>query len=182
MPIVTKKKTTTSPVTFESVLEKSNNKLWGCHFVVPAPVVDKLSEGSARRVVCTLNEELSYQCAMLPIGNGTFVISVNTSTQKKLGLKIGTRVQVSLVKDESRYGLPLPEEFAEVLRQDEDGKRLFQALTDGRKRTLLYIVGSKKNTDERIFRSLTIVKHLKTNNGVINYRLLNESLKKYSRT
>jgi uncharacterized protein YdeI (YjbR/CyaY-like superfamily) len=102
---------------------------------------------------------------------------VNKKIRDQLGLKPGSPAQVSLRKDESEYGLPMPEELAEVLAQDEEGNRLFHALTPGKLRTLLYIVGHVKNTDARIGRAFIIVEHLKANNGKIKYRQLNEELK-----
>ncbi len=163
---------------FHSTLEESTNKLWGCHFAVPQMVAETLiAQREDRRVVCTLNEKTPYQCAMLPRGDGTFLVTVNKKIQKDLGLKIGSRVQVSLHPDESEYGLPMPEEMAEVLAQDEVGNRLFHALTPGKLRTLLYIVGKPKNPDVRVQTALTIVEHLKANAGKINYRQLNEALK-----
>jgi uncharacterized protein YdeI (YjbR/CyaY-like superfamily) len=84
---------------------------------------------------------------------------------------------VSLKKDKSEYGLPVPDELNELFRQDAEGNRLFHALTRGRQRTLLYIVGSAKDSDKRILRAIVIINHLKANKGRINYRQLNASLK-----
>ncbi|MCY7328407.1 MAG: DUF1905 domain-containing protein [Saprospiraceae bacterium] len=163
---------------FTSTLEESTNKLWGCHFAIPPMVAGVLIEQREdRRVVCTLHEKTAYQCAMLPRGDGTFLITVNKKIQKELGLKIGSRVQVSLHPDESEYGLPMPEEMAEVLAQDEIGNRLFHALTPGKLRTLLYIVGKPKDADARVHLALLIVEHLKANHGKINYRQLGETMK-----
>lgn len=162
---------------FTSTLEESTNKLWGCHFGVPDVVARVFTDGGSRRVVCTLNEKKEYQCALLPRGDGTFLITVNKQTQKQLGLKPGSKVSVSLRKDDSEYGLPMPEELAELLAQDEEGNRLFHALTPGKLRTLLYIVGQPKNSDARIARAIAIVEHLKKNGGKINYRQLNEEMK-----
>ena len=163
---------------FTSILEASTNKLWGCHFGVPDFVVAALSgAGEARRVVCTLNEKKTLQCALLPRGDGSFLITVNKKLRDQLGVKIGMKVQASLKKDESRYGLPMPEEMAEVLAQDEQANRLFHALTPGKQRTLLYIAGHVKNTDGRIARALAIAEHLKAGQGKIDYRQLNEDLK-----
>jgi uncharacterized protein YdeI (YjbR/CyaY-like superfamily) len=86
-------------------------------------------------------------------------------------------VDVSLRKDRSKYGLPMPEELQEVLRQDKEGERLFHALTAGKRRTLLHIVGSSRGTDRRIASALVIIRHLKINNGRINYRQLSQQLK-----
>lgn len=163
---------------FTSILEESTNRLWGCHFAVPQLVAEALiSKGEARRVVCILNEKVEFQCAMLPRGDGTFLITVNKKLRDQLGLKIGMKISASLRKDESEYGLPMPEELAELLAQDDEGNRFFHALTPGKLRTLLYIVGQPKNSDARLRRALVIVEHLKMNNGKINYRQLNEEMK-----
>lgn len=162
---------------FASRLEKSTNKLWGAHVEVPAALVKKLTQGTSRRVVCKLNDTIEYQCAMLPFGDGKFVISVNKSFRDKLGLKFGDLVRASLRKDESKYGLPMPEELKELLKQDKEGGKLFHTLTLGKQRTLLYIIGKGKDSDLRIARSLIIVNHLKSNGGKINYKKLSGVLK-----
>jgi hypothetical protein len=162
---------------FTSILEQSSNKLWGCHFRVPNRIVKQLAEGNSRRVVCTLNGSTEYQCAMLPHGEGMFVITVNKKLRDTLGLEFGTEVQVRLRKDSSEYGLPLPEELREMFRQDAEGNAMFHALTRGRQRTLLYIIGTVKSSERRIARASAVVNHLKANSGKINYKQLNAALK-----
>mgnify|MGYP000847606781 FL=1 len=163
---------------FTAFLESSNNKLWGFHFPVPDLIAQTFLADNAKRVVCTLNENVAFQCGLIPKGNGAYCIMVNKKIREQLGLKPGSTARVSLRKDDSEYGLPMPEELAEVLAQDETGNRLFHALTPGKIRTLLYIVGHVKNTDARIGRAFAIVEHLKTHAGKINYKVLNEDLKK----
>ena len=158
---------------FNALLEISTNKLWGAHFAVPEFVFKALAEGEDRRVICVLNEKITYQCAMLPRGDGSYLITVNKKLRDQLKLKPGSQFAVSLSKDHSEYGLPMPEEFAEVLAQDAEGNKLFQALSPGKIRTLLYIVGNVKNSDKRIDRALAIVEHLKLNEGKIDYKTLN---------
>ncbi len=167
-------------VRFTSTLERSTNKLWGCHFPVPNRIVEQISDGDRSgpiRVVCSLNGTAERQCAILPYGNGRFVITVNKKLRETLGLAFGMGVKVSLKKDKSEYGLPLPEELQVLLRQDAEGDRLFHALTRGRQRTLLYIIGSAKSTEKRIERALVIVDHLKANKENINYKQLSVSLR-----
>lgn len=163
---------------FNSILEASTNKLWGCHFGVPQAVALALIDANeSRRVVCNLNAQLEYQCALLPRGDGTFLITVNKKTQTQLGLKPGSKVSVSLWKDESEYGLPMPPELAELLAQDDEGDQLFHALTPGKIRTLLYIVGQPKNSEVRLHRALAVVEHLKQHHGKIDYKQLNVSIR-----
>ena len=162
---------------FTSVLEQSTNKLWGAHVRVPTRIATELKERNVRRVVCSLNGSSEFQTAILPYKTGVFVIRVNKSLRDKLGLDFGSKVSVVLHKDVSKYGLPLPDEFKELLRQDKEGNRLFHALTLGKQRTLLYIIGKGKDMDLRIAQGIIIINHLKANNGAINYRRLSASLK-----
>lgn len=164
-------------LSFTSVLELSNNKLWGAHIVVPDVIAQVFASNGVRRVVCVLNEKIEYQCALLPKGDGSFLITVNKKIRDTLGLKAGSPVRAGLRKDESEYGLPMPEEMDEALSQDEEGSRHFHALTPGKIRTLLYIVGNVKDPDKRIGRALAILEHLKVNDGKINYRQLNEQIR-----
>jgi hypothetical protein len=162
---------------FKSFIEESTNKLWGAHFAVPDLVANALIEGDDKRVVCTLNGVTEYQCALVPRGDGTFLITVNKKIRDQHKLKAGSPVDIVLVKDSSEYGLPMPEEMAELLKQDPEGDRLLHALTPGKIRTLLYIVGNVKSSDKRLGRAIAILEHLKMNGGKIDYRKLNGDLR-----
>ena len=162
---------------FKAFIEESTNKLWGAHFAVPDLVAKALIDGEDRRVICLLNEKTEYQCAILPRGDGSFLITVNKKIRDQHRLKVGSQVHVELKKDNSEYGLPMPEELAEVLAQDPEGNKLLHALTPGKIRTLLYIVGNVKSSEKRISRAFAIVDHLKMNGGKIDYKVLNASLK-----
>lgn len=163
---------------FTSYIEESNNRLWGQHFIVPAPIVQAISAlGEDKRVVCTINGQVKYQCALISRGEGIYIIYVNKARMKQLKLKIGDQVQASLVKDDSEYGLPVPEEFLEVMEQDPEAKALWEKLTPGKKRTMLYIIAHPKSSDLKIVRALAIAEHLKAFDGKINFRALNDTLR-----
>ena len=92
----------------------------------------------------------------------------------------GDEVTYNLEKDTSEFGLPVPEEFAELLKIDAEGNEIFMSLTPGKQRTLLYMVSTPKSIDLRIKRAICIIDHLKATNGKINYRQLNELIKNSS--
>lgn len=165
-------------ITLHSVLERSDNKLWGAHLRIPQHSVAGLVSKTSRRIVCSLNDGPERQCALLPDGNGDFLVTVNKSLRTSLGLNFGDRVLVRMRKDDSKYGLPMPAELAEVFRQDPAALKRFHTLTPGRQRTLLYIVNSGKNVDDRIFRAVTVTRHLEVNKGGLNYRKLYVELRK----
>lgn len=162
---------------FKTILENFNTRLWSYHVKVPANIAKQFQENGTKRVVCILNGDLQIQCAIMPAGDETFFINLNKKIRDTLQLRDGSTVLVELVKDESEFGLPVPPEFAEVLDQDSEGKNLFDQLTPGKKRNLIYIAGQVKNSDMRIHRSLILLQHLKKNEGKINFKNLNQELR-----
>jgi hypothetical protein len=155
---------TENTVYFSSVI---GDETWGHCFAVPSIYADIFKTGNgSRRVVCVLNESMTLHAAIMPYGKG-WVISMNKTNLKKLGLKVGSPVQVNMRQDTSQFGLPMPEELSEVLEQDTLAKSYFDALTAGKKRSLIHIVSGVKNIDKRIERALMIAEKLKDNKGVL---------------
>ena len=150
-------------VHFNSVI---GDETWGHCFSVPSIYADmfKTADGF-RRVVCVLNDSLTLHAAIMPHGKG-WVISMNKTNLKKLGLKVGSPVQVTMRQDDSEFGLPMPEEFSAVLEQDPVAKGYFDALTAGKKRSLIHIVTGVKNIDKRIERAFMITEKLKETKGI----------------
>lgn len=151
----------------------------GWHFIpVKAKIGEKFEKkDGSRRVVCTINGTESFQCALLP-SDGDFVIVVNKVKRDKLKIVDGDRIAVELKADESKYGLPMPEELREVLDQDPDGDKLFHSLTPGKQRSILYFVGKVKDIDRRIHTALIFIEHLKQNDGKIIEDKLQAELKR----
>jgi hypothetical protein len=161
---------------FTAKLENFNTKLWTWHIKVPNPIARHFLDMGDKRVICHLNDAFEFQCAIMAAGDGVYFINLNKKIRDQLGLKEGARIKVMLEKDESEFGMPFPDEFKEALKQDKKAKSYFEALTPGKQRNLLYIVGQAKNMDLRIMRSIIIVDHLKNNLGKIDFRSLNKEL------
>jgi bifunctional DNA-binding transcriptional regulator/antitoxin component of YhaV-PrlF toxin-antitoxin module len=152
---------------------------YGWHFIlVERKIAEKFpTDGKSRRVVCTLNGEVTFQAGLMHY-HGDFFISVNKPTRTKLGLEAGDVVDVELAADESKYGLPMPDEFREILDQDPEGDELFHALTAGRQRSLLYYIAKAKDIDRRIHYGLIVIEHLKKNGGKVDGNQLSKELRR----
>ncbi len=171
-------KTPARKIKFDAVLDKFSPES-GWHFVgVSREVADsfEFAKGS-RRVICTLNGAETFPCALMPY-DGSFFLMVNKGIRTRLGIEAGDSITVELEKDESKYGMPMPEELQEVLNQDPDGDKLFHLLTPGKQRSILYFVGKVKDIDRRIHTSLIFVEHLKQNDGKIDHKRLQQELKR----
>lgn len=154
-------------VKFKTAVTKSDTGS-GWHFLIVEGKVAKKLEfpDKFRRVICTVNKGTPFQCALLPWGDKYYII-FNQQKRSEIGAQEGDVVNVTLEKDESKYGLPMPAELKEVLKQDREGNKLFHALTQGKQRSMLYYIGQVKDIDKRIHACLVLMEHLKENDGKI---------------
>lgn len=165
------------PVTFKSVLEiTDSDPPWHILRVPKAKVADFGFKGNLRRVICTLNKSEVFNCSLFP-SKGDYFITLNKKLRDKLDLAVGDNVNIDLAKDESKYGMPMPDEFAEVLRQDAEGERLFNNLSPGDQRMMLKLIVFVKNVDLRIVRSLVGVELLKHSDGKFDYQLQHDGMR-----
>jgi hypothetical protein len=164
-------------ISFTTTIIKPPNQIWYYCAWVSVKYAKSFVSNDNKRVVCTLNKTITYQAALMPMGDGDFFILINQTHRKQLKLNEGDEVYVELEKDESEYGLPMPDEFASLLEQDMEGSEYFHKLTAGKQRSMLFIIGKPKSADLRIRNGIAVLEHLKRNNGTINFRQLNTDIK-----
>lgn len=165
---------------FKAKLEQLDSSVWGQHIIVPDIVAKKLiKETKDKRVICKVNDIFSFNAALMPAGKGVYFVNFSKQNAKKFKLKEGEILNIELIKDDSKYGMPMPEEFQELLYQDEEGNELFHALTPGKQRSLLHIIGKVKSPDIRIRKGMIMLNHLRSNNGKLDFRQLNQDFKTY---
>lgn len=164
---------------FTSTIEDFNTKLWRHHLMVPEDIARDFIDGNDRRVICTFNNTVEKRCALMAADKGWFILLTN-SELKKLGINTGNKIEVSIKKDNSEYGMEFPEEFRVMLDQDDDADKVFNSITAGKRRSLIYLVNSVKNIQSRINRSIAICDHLKESKGNLDGKRINELIKFYN--
>ena len=113
----------------------------------------------------------------MPEGNGKYFLMLSKDLMKKFQLLEGQTVDVFIEQDNTRYGMPISEELKELLDLDPDGEVYFHKLTPGKIRSLLHFVNKFNSSDKRIEKSVIILEHLKSNNGSLDWKSLNEAFK-----
>ncbi len=165
---------------FTTSLEKFDSNLWSLHFPVPTTIAEKYIDGTNRRVLCKINNQRTTQSALMPSDDGWFILA-NKELTKKLGLQIGNKVDISIDKDHSEFGMEMPESFRVLMDQDPGGKTYFDQLTPGKQRNLIYIAGKVQNVDSQIRKGMAILDHLKESKGKLDFKVLNQKIKEYNR-
>ena len=139
-------------------------------------MIDELGKEKTSRVKVTFNQMEVAHISVKSRGEERYLV-VNASLRKKLNLDEGEPVHVRIEAEKSEYGMPMPEELALMLAEDERANIYFHELTPGKQRSLIYLVSQLKSVDARIRKALGIIEHLVEYNGEIEYKALNEKFK-----
>lgn len=123
---------------FRAELQQLDSGVWYYAVRVPDYVATAYREAKNKRIECTVNGGYTFQCAFTPVKTGEYFINLNKEIRTKLRIQLGDEVTLSIRPDESKYGLPMPEEFQALLDIDEEGNRVFHNLSAGKQRTLLH--------------------------------------------
>jgi len=144
-----------------SVLHQIPGK-YGKYFLdIPEEQALQLIVGNYKRITCSLNGFPLFHCALHKLNAGNYAVFVNAAFFKKAKLSVGSPVNAQLEKDETKYGMAMPEELAVLLEQDDEGRIAFEKLLPGMKRSLMYYIGGAKSIDVRIRRSIFIIEREK---------------------
>lgn len=148
-------------IAFKSKIYRLEHLL-GMHYLkVEKETIQLLGGKISSRVLCTINQIPKFHAGLVALGEGNAYISINTKRMKKYGLKEGDEINVILEKDESEFGMEVPEELVELFAQDEVGFERFNDLTPGKQRYIIHYVSSVKNSQLRIDRAILLISNLK---------------------
>jgi Bacteriocin-protection, YdeI or OmpD-Associated/Domain of unknown function (DUF1905) len=141
-----------------------------CYLFVNEEIVQEFLAKGQKRALAIFKDKTELHCAFLRQKTGEYYIMIGQSVCKKMKVKEGDELEVKFLEDNSEFQFEMPEEFAEVLLQDFEADSIFQNLTDGNKRGLIYLVTNVKSSDKRIEKAMKIVEKLKL--GVTSPRLM----------
>ncbi|WP_430412556.1 DUF1905 domain-containing protein [Kordia sp.] len=120
------------------------------HLEISAEVVHQYEKKRATRFICTIDEKVKLHCGLNHLSNGNYYIMVAKRYIKALNKEEGDLVLYTLEEDPNPLGVEIPAVLEAFLAQDVDGKRIFDQLTDGRKRTLIFSILRIKNFDKQV--------------------------------
>jgi hypothetical protein len=160
-----------------SMLE--NSSVYGHHLPVPTHISDKFNN-TDRRVVCIFNDEIKHQCALMPSSQGYYMILLQKRIREKLNVNLGDQIKVKIEKDQSEYGLPVPEELYELWAIDPDADAIFHILTKGKQRTLIHMISQGKRSETRVKKAVAILEYLKSVGGNLDFKEMMHFIKNYN--
>jgi len=114
--------------------EQQGEKTGWTYIEIPADLAQELFPGNKKtfRVKGRLDAFAIKSVAILPMGDGTFILPLNASMRKGAGKKEGATLQVQLSRDLSAFELNAA--LLEGLREDEAARLYFESLAPSHQR------------------------------------------------
>ncbi len=135
---------------------------WNMHAIIlPPESLEKHGLKIKDRIVASFDNGNQLQCAIVSLEKNQKGIMLGKHFLEKSELSPGQEVSLEIKKDVSEYGMPMPIELSEVLSTDDEGSLGFDALTPGKKRSIMYFIEKAKQLDTRITRALLVVENIK---------------------
>lgn len=135
---------------------------WNMHyFRVPKKIFNEMGGKYKVRLKCRIEKNPPFSCGIMPLGGGIPFIMLSKKKMKDLELVAGKTLQIFLETDTSKYGMEMPAELKEVLKQDALGKKRFHKLTPGKQRNIIHYVSSVNDTEKKVDRAVTLIENLK---------------------
>lgn len=132
--------------------------------VLPDAVVQPFLKKGLTRVKVKASfqgAEVNFHAALVKKKNGLCMMMFSNEKQKTLGVFMNDYFTMQLFEDQSKYGVDMPEELEAVLLSDYDTYSIFETLTPGRQRSIIYAIMRYKNSQTRIDKSLLLTSNLK---------------------
>ena len=133
----------------------------GMHYLeLPNAAAEEMRATGHKRWVCTIQDALTWHCGLLPTGEGTWFVVLSKAKMEAVEAHVGDWLNVDMVPDTSKYGMPLPEDLAELLADDPVFERKFDAMLPGKRRNAIHQIASAKTPETAAKRIIKLMQQL----------------------
>lgn len=142
-------KFTTTILRFASQGEKTG---WS-YIEIPAKIADKIKPGVKKsfRVKGSIDEHPIKWAALLPMGDGTFILPINADIRKGTRKRAGDKVKVSLVEDKKTFAPP--KWFMDCLEYEPSAREYFLGLAKSHQNYFIKWIEQAKTEQTRTKRT-----------------------------
>jgi len=115
------------------------------------------------------NQRIEFYAALKKEKTGLFRIYFSKAKQKELGVFMNDYFILEVSEDTSKYGVEMSEELEAVLLSDYEAYNIFENLTPGRQRSIIYTIGRFKSSQTRVDKAILLTENLKR--GIMDPKL-----------
>ncbi|NKI32716.1 YdeI/OmpD-associated family protein [Croceivirga thetidis] len=137
----------------------------GTHsIVIPNEIASGFYDAGHKRIKVHASfqtKTIEFYAALNRWKDNSFSIMFSKNKQKELDILPNDYFQLQFFEDTSKYGVEVPEEFEAVMLSDYDAYQIFESLTKGKQRGLIYMINRFKSSQKRIDKTLILCENLK---------------------
>lgn len=143
-------------IKFTAILKKfesQGEKTGWTYLEVPATIAAKIKPGVKKsfRVKGLLDAYPIKQIALVPMGEGDYIMAVNAAMRKAIGKRQGAAVKVQLEEDQEEF--KMNEDFLACLQEEPRAQTFFQSLAPSHQRYFSKWIADAK-TEETLARRI----------------------------
>jgi hypothetical protein len=142
----------------EQIIGQLEKRKGGYFFLkIDAAIVNRFEKKRHTRLICKLDNKLSFQCGLNHLGDGNFFIIVSTKNFKKINRQPEEIIPFEIMEDPDPLGIDIPETIEVLLEQDKELNSKFSKLTDGKKRSIIVQTSKIKDIDKQIATTIRLI-------------------------
>ena len=127
------------------------------------PIADFIKGNHKRiKVIASFEDKIiEFHAALKKEKTGVFRIYFSKAKQKELGVFMNDYFELQVYEDTSKYGVEISEELEAVLLSDFEAYTIFENLTPGKQRSIIYAIARYKSSQMRVDKALILTENLK---------------------
>jgi len=114
---------------------------------IPDEIIEKLGGGKKPLVKITINN-FTYRSAVAVMG-GAYMVGVNAENREGANVKGGDKINVTIELDTEERIVEVPAEFQKQLSKNAAAKKMFDTLSNSKKKALIIPIANAKTDETR---------------------------------
>jgi len=114
---------------------------------IPEEMIEKLGGGKKPLVKVTINN-FTYRSAVAVMG-GAYMVGVNAENREGANVKGGDKINVTIELDTEKRIVEVPAEFQKQLSKNAAAKKMFDTLSNSKKKALIIPIANAKTDETR---------------------------------
>ncbi len=132
-------------ITFKTILLASGKTATGIK--IPNDIIENLGAGKKPLIKVTINN-FTYRSAVA-VMNNAYMVGVSAENRVGANVKGGDAIEVTIELDTEERTIELPSEFKKALDKNIAAKKIFESISNSKKKALIIPIAKSKTAETR---------------------------------
>lgn len=144
----------------EQIIGQLEKRKGGYFFLkIEVELVNQYKNKRHTRLICKLENNLSFQCGLNHLGDGNYFIILSGKNLETVGKTLGQKIKFELREDPNPLGVDMPEVLQSLIEHDDVLKIKFEKLSLGKQRNIIHQMNKIKDIDKQVAKTIDLIKN-----------------------